>query len=525
MTRGPGGGGVRDAPVSGAIMPAVQKIGRLSARRGRSRTGMLCIAILAVMGVVLVWSRLANIGTSFWSDEAHSAYYFAGRGPHAIFFREYVPNNHALYNLLSWMTTGALGRSEAASRFWSVVPGIAAIAIAGAWAWRRLGMIAAATIVVLATVSPVQWALTTQARGYGLAMLGGVVMLIGAVRACDRAATRDIVLFAAGALVGIWTLPVFALAAIAQAAVLVWDARVRRRALIACGVVAVGSFLFYAPMLGDILANSDQEFGTRLAVVSVVTGVYHHLAAPTVGSALPTDPHAFLNQIGTFLVVVGLATVAAVQLWRSRERALLANLLVPVFGTYLALVVGRFYVQPRFASYLLLHVIVILGIGAQASWDALRRVTPARALAAVLLVAVAVVGTARITDLVERQADLPWENNRFIATVAEGTGVKKVLTDSTHPVPFYYYLGRDRVVRLGTPAMNRRKFCTVKRRFMFVHDSYHHEPVNLRCLKRRRAVIVRVPQQADPPIRRPGKLTIYIVPAAHNPPGAKRARG
>jgi len=82
------------------------------------------LALVAAMGLVLVWTRLANIGTSFWSDEAHSAYYFAGQGPHAIFFREYVPNNHALYNLLSWVTTGALGRSEAASRFWSVVPGI-----------------------------------------------------------------------------------------------------------------------------------------------------------------------------------------------------------------------------------------------------------------------------------------------------------------------------------------------------------------------------------------------------------------
>jgi hypothetical protein len=302
----------------------------------------------------------------------------------------------------------------------------------------------------------------------------------------------------------------------------VWDARLRRRALIAFGVVAAGSLLFYAPMLGDILANSDQEFGARLAVVSVVTGVYHHLAAPTIGSALPTDPHGLLNQAGTFVVIVGLATVAAVRLWRSRERALLANLLVPVFGTYVGLVVGRFYVQPRFASYLLLHVVALLGVGAQAIWDAFRRVTPARAVAAVLLVAVAVAGTARITHLVDQQADLPWENYRFIAEVANATHVEKVLTDSTHPVPFYYYLGRDRVVWLRQPAVNRRRFCKVKRRFMFVHDTYHREPVNLRCLRRRRAVVLRVPQQTDPPIRRPGKLTIYLVPADKTPPGATR---
>jgi hypothetical protein len=473
----------------------------------------LCVATLAVMGVVLVWTRLANIGTSFWSDEAHSAYYFAGRGPHAIFFATYVPNNHALYNLLSWMTTGVLGKSEAATRFWSVVPGIAAVAIAGAWAWRRLGMIAASTIVVLATVSPVHWALTTQARGYGLAMLAGIVMLIGAVRACDRGATRDIVVFAGAALVGIWTLPVFALPAVAQAAVLLFDARIRRRALVAVGAIAVGSLVFYAPMLTDIVHNSDQEYGARLALVGVVTGVYHHLAAPTVGSALPTDPHQLLNQVGTFVVVLGLTIGAAVQLWRARERALLANLFVPVFGTYLALVVGRFYVQPRFASYLLLHVVVVLGIGAQAAWDTVRPLTVLRGVAAVALVAVAVVGTARIADLVERQAKLPWENNRFVLDVANATGLDKIYTDTTHPVPLFYYLGKDRVAWLRTPAMNRRQFCDVKKRFMFVDNTYHREPVNLRCLQRRHAIVLKVPQQTDPPIRRPGKMTIYIVPA------------
>jgi hypothetical protein len=223
-------------------------------------------------------------------------------------------------------------------------------------------------------------------------------------------------------------------------------------------------------------------------------------------------------------VVVGLAAIASVRLWRAQERTLLANLLVPVFGTYLGLVVGRFYVQPRFASYLLLHVVVVLGVGAQAVWDALRRVTSMRAVAAALLVAVAVVGTARLAHVVEQQAKLPWENYRFIAETAAATGVDKVLTDSTHPVPFYYYLGPDRVVWLRKPAMNHREFCKVKERFMFVDDTYHRDPVNLRCLQRRSPQVLKVPQQTDPPIRRPGKLTIYIVPADKTPPGAKQER-
>ena len=483
---------------------------------------MFCIALVAVTGVVLVWTRLANIGTSFWSDEAHSAYFYAGKGPHAILFGTYVPNNHALYNLLSWVTTGLLGRSEAASRFWSVVPGIAAVAVAAVWAWRRLGMIAATTIVVLATVSPVQWALSTQARGYGLAMLAGTLMLIGAVRAYDRGATRDLVLFSAAALVGIWTLPVFALPAIGQAAVLLCNRQLRRRAAVACAVIAAGSLVFYAPMLGDIVHNANQEYGARLAIVAVVTGAYHHLAAPTIGTALPTDPHGFANEIGTFVVIVGLAAVAGVRLWRDGERALLANVAVPVFGTYLALVVGRFYVQPRFASYLLFHVVVGLAIGAQTIWDALRRVTAARAVVAVALAAVALVGSARIVHLVEAQAHLPWENNRFVADVAHATGLDKVFTDTTHPVPFSYYLGEKNVVWLRKPAMHHHEFCKVKKRFLFVNDTYHRDPVDLSCLLLRHAVVLEVPQQTDPPIRRPGKLTIYIVPAEKPAPKQKQ---
>ena len=492
-------------------MPAVQIVGR-----DRSRTRVFCLGACAVMLVVLVWSRLANLGTSFWSDEAYSAYYYAGRGPRAIFFSTYVPNNHALFNLLSWATTGFVGRFEAAYRFWSVVPGIAAVVLAASWAWRRLGPITATALVVLATVSPVHLVLTPQARGYGLAMLAAVVMLIGAVRASDHERTRDIVVFAAGALVGTWTLPVFGVAAVFQAAVLVWNPRLRRRALIATGVVAAASLVFYAPMLTDIVRNADQEFGQRLAVVGMFTGAYHQLAAPTVGNTLPADPHGFLNQTATFLVIAALSIAAVVRLWRTAERALLAHLVVPVFGTYVVLVVGRFYVQPRFASFLLFHVLLLLAIGVQAAWDALGQLTPARAVAAALIVAVAVLGTSRVGNVVEAQAAVPWENNQFFANFAKSTGINYVYTDTAHPGALFYYMGPRRVRWLHERAVKQQAYCAVKNRFIFVDDTYHQTvKPNLRCLLNgRHAQRFDVPQQLDPPIRRPGRLTIYLVPAA-----------
>ena len=474
------------------------------------------VGIGSLMSVVLVWSRLANLGTSFWSDEAYSAFYYSGRGPRAIFFDTYVPNNHVLYNLASWVTAGAFGRFEASYRIWSVFPALAAVALAAWWMRKRIGLIAATVVVVLATVSPVHLILAPQARGYGLAMFAGVVMLFGAVRASDEESARGVALFAVGALVGIWTLPVFALAAVAQAGVLLANPRLRRATLIACGVITAASLAFYAPMLGDILHNAHQHFGAQVAAVGVFTGAYHQLAAPTIANALPSGPHTLLNQLATF-VVIGALTAAA--WWRLRragsERALLLHLIVPIFGTYLALFAGRFYVQPRFASYLLFHVLVLFAIGAQQIWDALASITPLKVVAAIAIVAVSITGTTRVATVTKDQSLLPWENSKFVADLAKSTGLNYVFTDATSTAGLYYYMGAKRVVHLLPTAVRRKSYCSVKSRFIFLDDTYHQTfKPNLKCLVDRRAVPISVPEQKISPIRRPGVVTIYLVPKA-----------
>ena len=507
-------------------MPAVREMEYPTARnrpdmtaiwRRRPQTRGFCTAICSFMGVVLVWSRLANLGTSFWSDEAYSAFFYSGRGPRAIFFDTYVPNNHVLYELASWVTAGAFGRVEASYRIWSVFPALAAVALAAWWARKRIGVIAATVVVVLATISPVHLVLAPQARGYGLAMFAAVVMLLGAVRASDRDDGRGVALFATGALVGIWTLPVFAIAAAAQAAVLLWNPRLRKATLIACGVITAASLAFYAPMLGDILHNAHQKFGTQLALVGVFTGAYHQIAAPTIANALPSDPHALLNELATFGVIAVLAAVAVVRLGRAKgsDRALLLHVTVPIFGTYLALVAGRFYLQPRFASYLLFHVLLLFAIGAQQIWDALASIAPLKVFAAIVIVAVAITGTTRVATVTKDQALLPWENSKFVAEFAKSTGLNFVFTDSTHPAGLYFYMGEKRVVHMLPAAVRKESYCAVKSRFIFVDDTYHQPfKPNLKCLADRRAVRIRVPQQKIPPIRRPGVLTVYLVPKA-----------
>jgi hypothetical protein len=478
----------------------------------------------SLSGLVLVWSRLANLGTSFWSDEAYSAYYYAGRGPRGIWLGTYVPNNHVLFNLLNWVTTGALGRFEAAYRIWSVVPGAAAVALAAWWAWKRLGMIAATAVVVFATVSPVHHVLTPQARGYGLAMFGAVVMFVGAVRATDSKSTRSIVLFTIGALVGIFTLPVFAVAAIAQAGVLLWNKELRKRALVACGAIAVLTLAWYSTMLGGILGNSDQEYGRRLSIPEAVTGAYHHLAAPTVANAMPFGLHSTLGEVATFFVIMALTIAAGVRLFRRDDRALLAHLLVPIFVTYFVLVAAHFYVQPRFASYLLFHVIIVLAIGVQQIWDVLAGVVPARAVVAAGLVVIAVVGSSRIATVTREQARVPWENYQFVAHLAESSGYRVIVTDSTHPGALYYYLGEHRVYPIHAAGLANRSFCSINYPFMFIDDQYHQTATpDLACIMRRHPTKFDVPQQINPPIRKPGAVTVYLVPRKANE-GSKAKR-
>ena len=162
-------------------------------------------AVIGAVVLVLLWSRLAVLGTSFWHDETVTAFFYVDRGPRGIFFGHYVPNNHVLFSLLSWATTGIVGHFEASYRIWSVLPALVSVAVIGWWAWRRFGPLTAVAVLIFATVAPLHLVLAPQARGYGLGFLAGAGMLVGAARAADSGSVSDVVVFAAFGLVGIWT--------------------------------------------------------------------------------------------------------------------------------------------------------------------------------------------------------------------------------------------------------------------------------------------------------------------------------
>jgi hypothetical protein len=154
--------------------------GRRSARVSFSRDWLFpfedgarvaAACLIALAGVVLLWSRLMMLAQSLFGDDAFSIIRYIEAGPGAIWSASnWLPNDHMLFEFLTWATTRILGsHTEPVYRLWSVLPGIAASALVAWWLWEREDPWAAAIFTVLATAAPIYFDLGTQARGYGLA--------------------------------------------------------------------------------------------------------------------------------------------------------------------------------------------------------------------------------------------------------------------------------------------------------------------------------------------------------------------
>jgi hypothetical protein len=479
------------------------------------------VAAVLTVGVALLllcWSRLANLQTGFWNDEAYTALKYADPGPRAIFDGAiYVPNNHVLFSLATWATTHVFGRFEAAYRIWSVLPALIAVVLVAWWARRFFDSLTAVVIVVLAAVSEVHLVLAPQARGYGLAMLAGAGMLIGAIRA-DQLRRRDgIVIFALSGLVGICTLPVFVLAFVFQAVVLFAKRELRRATLAACALVSLASGIFYAPLVRGILDSSDQRVGEQLPWLGFLTGPYRHLAKPTLA---PVVPHvattSLVEDVILLFVTSALVIFGGARLLR-RDTSLCLQVVVPVIGTYLALTAARFYVGERFTSFLLFHVIVLLAVGVSAVWDAISRWRALKPLAAAVGVVAFVVGGHYVVQETRSQARQPWENFQAVREIVNSTGIRRVYSNGAPVASLEYYVGSNRVTPLIGLSLTGNLHCELAGPFILVARHAGVQP-DVSCLRQRGAVDMRIPQQTDSPVGPRPRIDVWVIPS-----GAPRA--
>ena len=284
---------------------------------------------------------------------------FVRRGPHEILAGHYIPNNHELFSMLAWATASVLGESEAVLRLPSVLPFIAGVALVTWWLHVRLGALSGLIFLFFATVSPLLLDITRQARGYGLAFAAMSVLVVCALELRDREDTRLVIGLCAAGVVGTCTLPNFGVAFIAIAAVLLTRPALRIRAVVAAAVSLAVIAAWYGPHIDDILEGSRQTYGVEVELAWLITAPIDQILIPAL---IWIDGVVLFPGVRWLpLVAAALLLLSASPLLRDRHSALV--LASGPVATVLALWITGTYAVPRFLSYLLVPLFVLMASG------------------------------------------------------------------------------------------------------------------------------------------------------------------
>jgi hypothetical protein len=306
--------------------------------------------------------------------------------------------------------------------------------------------------------------------------------------------------FALFGMLGALTLPVFILPYLLAAFALVLERRLRLRLLI--GVVGSGIIVvvWYLPMLSEIVASSSQQFGVEvpwhgfatLSVTQLVSPIFRLLlpGVPDITLGFPQDPPVatvIWQVIGWSLIAIG-----ALTLWRAKLRNLLALLAFSAFGTYLVIGGLGWWVATRHVSYLSLPLFVFLALGVHTSVYAISG--NGKRVAMAVLAGVAVWAIVSLYPVADRLIHVPLEALKDAAELANGSGTDLVVTNSTRPEGFQYYL--ETAPTVLTPAELEELFCDEDRTsFVFLDQPFKAEEVDTSCLEAKGASRIRLEQR------------------------------
>lgn len=468
----------------------------LSPRQGR----VFWAAVLSVLALVFLWSRLPGLDQSFWHDEVVTVMRFASQGPHAIFFGDYIPNNHVLFELLAWGTTSLLGESEFTYRLWSLVPSIGAAAWLTWWATRRFGYLVGVATLTLVTLSPLLLQVSREARGYGLAMLAMVGMITqadSAIRSPDGGAVWRYIAFGT---LGVLTLPVFVLPFAFGAGSLLLVPKLRRRTVIGMAAAGAACLAWFSPVLDQIVEHSSQQFGTEVLWHGFASLSLRQLLFPVFRLFGPGTPDIMLGnpQDPTWLVICWYALsailliTAITSMWNRGKRVFLVFLLLPVVGTYIVMAALDMWAADRFVSFLSLPLFVLISIGLDRLADGLRRMPAVGIALASVLATWAIVSFYPVADDV---IQTPHEAMKDAAGLADQSGAATVLTNSVRPEGLRYYLVTP--LEVASAQDLERIFCSDTSGYVFVEHNFKvEEQVDLSCLTASNESPVRLRQRA-----------------------------
>ena len=448
---------------------------------------------------MLVSTRLIGLDSSLWHDEVVAVVGFIRAGPGEILTGPDL--SHELFGILAWATSSAIGESEIAFRLWSVLPFMLGVAVVVAWLQARLGALAGILFLFLATASPLLLDISRQARGYGLAFLAMGVLLVAALEATRTSRGWHVVAFCVAGIVGTCTLPQFGIAFVATGAVLIADSRLRLRAGLGVGGSLLAIAAWYAPHIGEVRGASRIEDGVQIGTLELVVAPFHHVLIPAL---LWIDGTVVVAGI-VWLPLVLLTAVVMAASPLLRDRRLAAILCSGVVTTLVVLWLAQAYVIPRYLSFLLVPVFMLLASGMSAI---LRRVGTRPALLRTLACA-ALVGIVAFTFLsvVLDVVRFPREAYRDAARTVERE------TDSTTPVLAYvrnwdglvFYF--ERPVRTLDSTDVDESVCESEELVAFVMQPFGIPDVEVSCLDRAGTRHFRARQYA-----RGDEMNVWLIP-------------
>jgi hypothetical protein len=457
-------------------------------------------AAYAVLGIALLWSRLFELGHSFWTDEVLMISVYVREGPGEILAGPGL--SHELLALLTWATGTVTGESEVAFRLWSAVPFVAGVVLVAAWLHVRLGALSGLLFLFLSVVSPLLLDITRQARGYGLAFFAMSVLVVAALEAHRAGRTWAVVAMCAAGVVGTWTLPQVGIAFLASGAALSVDRRVRRPTLVGLVASIAAIVAWYAPHIGAVRSSSQVADGVHFAFPWVATAPIDQILLPAL---LWIDGTVILAGVVWLpLVLLAVIVIAASPLIRDRVSALI--LCAGVVVTVVVLWIGQAYVIPRYLSYLLVPSFVLVATGAASILGRMTR-RPALLRTVVCLVVILLLAV-RFAQIAPDVVALPREANRDAAEVIEAHGTSTtVLTYMRNPQNLAFYLGRS--VEDLRDADIARVVCGQSTAVFYVMQPFALDDVAVPCLGRPGVEHYRFRQYA-----RGDEMNVWFVPPA-----------
>jgi hypothetical protein len=464
----------------------------------------LTLAAYALFGSLLAWSRLAGLDNGgYCCDEIRTVVDSVRTGPTTILTGAYTPNNHELFSLLGWATSSVVGESEVALRLGAAIPFIVGVVVVTAWLHVRVGPLAAVLFLAFATVSPLLLDISRLARGYGLAFLAMSVMTVAALEAIRSGRTWAVATFWAAGVLGTWTLPHFAIAFAATAVVLLTCPDLRARCLVGGVLSLLAVVIWYAPHFDDIATSSSQEYGNPIPTAWLLTAPFDQILLPAFTSLDETlvNPSLATLVAGAAFAIL----VASSPMLRQRESALV--LCAGVVTTVIAFWITGTHVVPRFLSFLLVPLLILMATGCASILERLFT-KPARVRTAVLLVVLAVVAVTSAPLL----ASVPLERRDSLREAAalirdQAPISARVYAYMPYSADLAFHLGRPvhRVSRSADTAV----VCQERTTTVLVAQPWFWPPTTVpSCATRRGTRHYRFEQYAR------GKATdVWIIPA------------